>query len=264
MGSIFEFPIEKSLGYQQVKACYTAREIRNLFGLQERTLRRWVDERLVDPIEHERELVFDFTALPIFRRVRELRSQGLSLQKIEEELRGQLNLFNRPRGPASVIPILSKDRAFRRALLCQDKDNEAARALYLQSIKERAYEADAYCNLGLLEYHDSRAARAISCLSHALRHDPRHVEAHYNLGSVYYDLGDYQLAKLHLEVVREIEPSYPCAHFNLALVYGKLGDLYCAFSSLKAYQELLPEPDLEVEALLAKVGGFELTFTPSD
>ena len=276
MGNIFEFPIEKSLGYQQVKASYTAREIRNLFGLQERTLRRWVEGGLIntigpsrpigsaEPIEGEAELIFDFTALPIFRRVRELRSQGLSLQKIEEELRGQLNLFDRPRGPASVISITSKEGAFRRALFCQDKDNAAARALYLESIKERAYEADAYCNLGLLEYQDGRAARAINCLTHALRHDPRHVEAHYNLGSVYYDLGDHHLAKLHLEVVREIEPSYPNAHFNLALIYGKLGDLFCAFSSLKAYQELLPERDLAVEALLAKVGDVELSFSPSD
>ena len=276
MGNIFEFPIEKSLGYQQVKASYTAREIRNLFGLQERTLRRWVEGGLVNTIGSIRaigaaetiggdaELIFDFTALPIFRRVRELRSQGLSLQKIEEQLRGQLNLFDRPGGPASVISITSKEGAFRRALLCQDKDNDAARTLYLESIKEHTYEADAYCNLGLLEYQDGRAARAISCLTLALRYDPRHVEAHYNLGSVYYDLGDHHLAKLHLEVVREIEPSYPSAHFNLALVYGKLGDLFCAFSSLKAYQELLPERDLEVEALLAKVGGFELSFSPSD
>jgi hypothetical protein len=48
------------------------------------------------------------------------------------------------------------------------------------------------------------------------------------------------------------------------LIYGKLGDLFCAFSSLKAYQELLPERDLEVEALLAKVGDVELSFSPSD
>ena len=265
MGSVFEFPIEKSLGYQQVKARYTARELRNLFGLHERTLRRWVDEQLLEPVERLPELIFDFTALPILRRVRELRAEGLSLQRIEDELRGQLNLFDRSKGgPANVVDITSRDSAFRRALTCQDRDAETARTLYLESIKAGTYQADAYCNLGLLEYQSGRPSRAINCLTLGLRHDPRHVESHYNLGSIYYDLGEHPLARLHLEVVREIEPSYPSAHFNLALVYGKLGDLLSAFSSLRVYQELLPEPDEKIEALLAKVEGFELSLTPSE
>jgi tetratricopeptide (TPR) repeat protein len=264
MGSIFEFPIEKTLGYQQVKARYTARELRNLFGLQEKTLRRWTDEHLLEPVERTPELVFDFTALPILRRVREMRAEGYSLQRIEEELRGQLNLFASKKGPASVVEITSRETAFRRALLCQDRDADAARALYIDSINAGTYQSDAYCNLGLLEYQSGRSSRAINCLTQGLRHDPRHVESHYNLGSIYYDLGDHVLARLHLELVREIEPSYPCAHFNLALVYGKLGDLVGAFNSLRAYQSLLPEPDEEIEALLAKVDGCELSLTPSD
>jgi len=265
MGNVFEFPIEKSLGYQQVKARYTAQELRKLFGLQEKTLRRWIDEHLIEPVERTPELVFDFTALPILRRVRELRAEGYTLQRIEEELRGQPNLFDRSKiGPAIVIDIKSRESAFRRALLCQDKDAEAARTLYLESIKAGTYQADAYCNLGLLEYQTGRSLKAINCLARGLLHDPQHVESHYNLGSIYYDLGDHLLARKHLELVREIEPSYPCAHFNLALVYGKLGDLAGAFSSLRAYQALLPEPDVEVEALLAKVDGCELSLTPSD
>jgi tetratricopeptide (TPR) repeat protein len=264
MGNVFEFPIEKSLGYEQVKARYTAQELRTLFGLQEKMLRRWIDEHLIEPVERTPELVFDFTALPILRRVRELRAAGNTLQRIEDELRGQLNLFDRSKSPAVVIDIKSRESAFRRALLCQDRDPEAARTLYNESIKAGAYQADAYCNLGLLEYQSGRSLKAISCLAQGLQHDPQHIELHYNLGSIYYDLGDHPLARKHLELVREIEPSYPCAHFNLALVYGKLGDLAGAFNSLRVYRALLTEPDGEVEALLAKVDGCEFSLIPSD
>ena len=84
---------------------------------------------------------------------------------------------------------------------------------------------------------------------HALtKSDPRHVEAHYNLGNLYYDAGDLPLARLHYEAAAQIEPGFSLVYFNLALVYHKLGDLTAASAALEKYRQLEPD-DEEIDML---------------
>src|SRR5882672_41558 len=80
--------------YQRLKASYSVREIKQLFGLIERTIRRCPDQGIIQgtPAANN-ELSYDFHALTQFRRVRELRAQGQSIRQIEAELQGQLHLF---------------------------------------------------------------------------------------------------------------------------------------------------------------------------
>jgi tetratricopeptide (TPR) repeat protein len=91
-------------------------------------------------------------------------------------------------------------------------------------------------------------SRALDCLTLALKHDPRHVEAHYNLGNLYFDAGDLRLAKLHYETAAALEPSFAPLHFNAALVHYRLGDLSEACQSLQRYKDLAPE-DGEIAAI---------------
>jgi len=81
-----------------------------------------------------------------------------------------------------------------------------------------------------------------------LRNEPRHVEAHYDLANLYFDVGDLQLAKLHYETAAELEPSFSPLHYNLALVYYKLDNLNGACAALHKYKELVPE-DHEMKAI---------------
>ena len=45
----FPAPVPSKADYQRVKSTYTIREIKQLFGLSERTIRRWTEQGIVQP-----------------------------------------------------------------------------------------------------------------------------------------------------------------------------------------------------------------------
>ena len=241
----FPAPAPSKADYQRVKSTYTVQEIKHLFGLSERVIRRWTEEGVVTAAlsSDAGEPLYDFSALTQFRRVRELRAQGLSVKQVERELQGQMNLFKPAR--ARVARLLGP---FEEALLLHERGDERAAGLYREAIAEGDNLADAYCNLGIIELEQGRLPKALDCFTLALKNDPRHVETHYNLANLYFDVGDLQLAKLHYESAAELEPSFSPLHYNLALVCYRLDDLNGACAALHRYKELAPE-DLEMKAI---------------
>src|SRR5215467_6754233 len=91
----FPSPVPLKADYQRVKGSYSVKEIKQLFGLSEKTIRRWTEQGIIQASTSSEtpDFTYDFQALTQFRRVRELRAQGHSLRQIEAELQGQLNLF---------------------------------------------------------------------------------------------------------------------------------------------------------------------------
>ena len=247
----FPSPVPSKADYQRVKSSYSIKEIKQLFGLSEKTIRRWTEQGIIQasPASQAPEFVYDFQALTQFRRVRELRAQGHSLRKIEAELQGQLNLF---RVESSRLARLLTP--FEEALLLHERGDTNAAEHYQEAIAEGDNVAEAYCNLGILNLERGQISSALDNFTLSLKNDPRHVEAHYNLANLYYDAGDFQLAKLHYEAAAQIEPGFSLVYFNLSLVYHKLGDLNAASATLEKYRQLEPEDeDLEVLDQLLKV-----------
>src|SRR5262249_9721210 len=74
----------------------------------------------------------------------------------------------------------------------------------------------------------------------SLKHDPRHCEAHYNLGNLYFDLNDFRLAQIHYQMAAEIDPGFANVYFNLALVQVINDDPVAAVATLNKYRELVP------------------------
>src|SRR4030095_6054759 len=70
-------------------------------------------------------------------------------------------------------------------------------------------------------------------------YNPRHSEAHYNLGNLYFDLNDFRLAQIHYEMAGEVDPSFANVYFNLALVQSIHQDFAAAISALSKYQALV-------------------------
>lgn len=241
----FPAPAPSKADYQRVKSTYTVQEIKQLFGLSERVIRRWTEVGLVNAVlsSEAGEPIYDFVALTQFRRFRELRGQGMTLKQVEAELQGQMNLFKPAR--AEIAHLLGP---FEEALLLHERGDAKAAQLYREAITEGDNLADAYCNLGIIELEEGRMPKALDCFTLALKYEPRHVEAHYNLANLYFDAGDLQLAKLHYESAAELEPSFSLLHYNLALTYYKVDDLDSACAALHRYKELAFE-DNEMEAI---------------
>ena len=241
----FPAPVPSKADYQRVKSTYTIREITQLFGLSERTIRRWTEQGIIQPSSslESKDLTYGFQALTQFRRVRDLRSQGQTIKQIEAELQGQLSLFRVEEG--RVARLLTP---FEEALLLHERGDIKAAECYLEAINAGDNVAEAYCNLGIIDLEQGDTAKALDHFTLSLKHDPRHVEAHYNLGNLYYDAGDYRLARLHYEAATQIEPGFSLVYFNVALVYHRLSDLPAASAALERYKELEPE-DKDIEAL---------------
>ncbi len=240
----FPSPVPLKADYQRVKSVYTVREIKQLFGLSERTIRRWTEQGIIpSSAAPGQELTYGFQALTQFRRVREMRSNGQTIRQIEAELQGQLSLFRIEE--ASVARLLTP---FEEALMLHERGDAKAGEYYLEAISEGDNVAEAYCNLAILNLEQGNTARALDQLTLSLKHEPRHVEAHYNLANLYYDHGDYHLARLHYEAATQIEPGFSLVYFNLALVYHRLNDWSNAAATLERYRELEPQ-DLDSEAL---------------
>jgi tetratricopeptide (TPR) repeat protein len=239
------------LGFQPVKSTYTVREITHLFGLSERYVRKWTQEGLIvaGQTSDEGELLFDFQALTRFRLVRDLRARGMSDRQIDAELRGQINLFQPEESQLLFMP--SRLTPFEEGLSLQGKDDDRAAACFRSAIEAGDHAADAYCNLGILEYEAGRPVASLDCLTRALLADPRHFESHYNLGNLYFENGDLRLARLHYEFAGELEPAFPHLHFNHGLLLAMLGEYEAAEKALRLYRELEPDECAEeVEELL--------------
>lgn len=241
----FPAPVPAKADYQPVKSSYTVREIKQLFGLSERTIRRWTETGIIQAATgaEDKNFTYNFQALTQFRRMRELRTQGLSIKQIEFELQGQMSLF-RPVG-GHVARLLSP---FEEALVLHEQADPKAAEFYVEAINEGDNVAEAYCNLGLIEVERDNPSRAVDNFTLSLKHDPRHVEAHYNLANLYYDAGDFPLARLHYEAAAQIEPNFSLVYYNLALVYHRLNDFPGASQALNRYREL--EPDDEEISLI--------------
>ncbi len=240
----FPSPVPPKADYQRVKSNYSVREIKQLFGLSERTIRRWTEQGIIQSSSaNTSDYTYDFRALTQFRRVRDLRSQGQSIRQIEAELQGQLNLFREETGRVSRLLT-----AFEEALVLHEQGDAKAAEYYLEAVNEGDNVAEAYCNLGIINLEQSNFAKALDNFTLSLKCDPRHVEAHYNLANLYYDAGDLKLARLHYEAATQIEPGFALVYFNLALVYHRLNEMAAAYDALEKYRQLEPD-DEEIEAI---------------
>jgi len=152
---------------------------------------------------------------------------------------GQLPLF--PQVPAPILSFTAPSGPFEQALMFDERGDAKAAELYFKAIENQDCVADAYCNLGILESQSGNTTKAFGCFTTSLKHDPRHSEAHYNLGNLYFELNDFRLAQVHYEMVGEVDPSFPNAYFNLALVLSINKDFDAAISALTKYQALVSE-----------------------
>jgi DNA-binding transcriptional MerR regulator len=237
---------------QRVQATYTAREISRQFGMSEQSIRQWTKKGLIQAAaaSPDGEQRYDFRALTVLRRVRELRNRGLTTRQIEAEFHGQLNLF--PEKGGELVRLPHRLSPFEEALLLHEKGDQRAIEMYAQAVIRGECVADAYCNMGILAYEANNIPGAFDHFTNALRYDPRHFEAHFNLAHLYFEAGDFRLARLHYEISAVLEPHSAAAHFNLGLIHALDGDLIQAIAALHRAREHATEEELaQINELLS-------------
>lgn len=162
---------------------------------------------------------------------------------------GQLDLF----GEAKIVS-LNNLTPFEEALMLDEQGDNRASLQYQKAIDAVDSVADAYCNLGIIESGKQNYTKAVDCFTRALKTDPRHFEAHYNLANVYAEIGNLALAKIHYQVSIEIEPTFPNSYFNLGITLAMGKEVEEAIQSLLTYKSLVAE-DHVAEELIASLRG---------
>lgn len=156
---------------------------------------------------------------------------------------GQLNLFE-PRPDGRVVPFLTAN-TFEEALkLDESGDLEKAREAYIKAIKGADRVADAYCNLGIIEFQLGHHVKAIDCFTRCIQQAPRHYQAHYNLANLYSEQKSYELARFHYQIALEMAPDFPNTYYNLGLVLALNNEYQQAIEVLTAYKKLAATEDL--------------------
>jgi tetratricopeptide (TPR) repeat protein len=150
----------------------------------------------------------------------------------------QLDLFLP--APARISDISPGSTPFEQALLSDERGEHEAAELYAKAILNHDCEADAFCNLGIIESKNGNIAKAFDCFTTSLKYDPRHPKAHYNLANLYFDVNDFRLAQVHYEMAVAVDPMFANAYFNLGLVQSLNNDLAAAIGTLTRYQQLAP------------------------
>lgn len=178
-----------------------------------------------------------------FERVRQRKSNKL-------EQHGQLNLFGPPGG--EIIPFPRTGGLFEEALLLDERGDDGAADLYRKAIEAGDCPADAYCNLGVLEFKRGRISDAFDCFTNSLKCDPTHFESHYDIGNLYFEVEDYPLARVHYEVAISIDPTFPNVYFNLGLVLALTHGYREAVEALYRYKKLAPVAEADKADVLVE------------
>ena len=159
-------------------------------------------------------------------------------REVPPEKPGQLNLFL-----GGKLVKLNQLSTFEEALMLDEQGDDRAREHYKKAILERDSIQDAYCNLGIIESKLRNYSKAVDCFTLALKEDPRHFEAHYNLANLYAELGNLPLAKVHYEMSIGIEPEFPNSYFNLGLTLAMNKEIDQAIQALLSYKRLSTQGD---------------------
>ncbi|HZQ90694.1 MAG TPA: tetratricopeptide repeat protein [Terriglobales bacterium] len=91
-----------------------------------------------------------------------------------------------------------------------------------------------------LEEDPAGQQEAIASYKRVLEMDPQHAAAHINLGTLYYNRQDYNLAERHYRAAVEVDPRYALGYFDLGNVLDETGRVEEAIKSYRAALALAP------------------------
>ena len=91
-----------------------------------------------------------------------------------------------------------------------------------------------------LEEDPNTQTEAIAAYHKVLDLDPKHAAAHINLGTLYYNRQDFNLAEKHYRGALESDPRYALAYFDLGNVLDETGRVQEAIQTYKTALQLAP------------------------
>ena len=132
---------------------------------------------------------------------------------------------------------LTTEEIFALALQNHKKNNlKVAKNYYNETLRMNLNHVDAHNNLGIIFFNLGEYQKAMSCFKKAIQIQPNYVAAYYNLGNVHKETAEHQKAINCYEKAIQINPEYVDAHNNLGIIFFKLGEYH---KSVSCYEKAI-------------------------
>jgi tetratricopeptide (TPR) repeat protein len=146
---------------------------------------------------------------------------------------------NASRRPArEALPIASAETCFEQGCSLEERDPGGAIDRYLDAVAANPRHADAHVNLGRLLHTRGQLREAEAHYVAALVGRPSDPTATFNLAVVLEDLGKHDEAITRYQEAIALDPQCIDAYFNIARLYEKKGEKLAAIRHLKDYRRL--------------------------
>ncbi len=242
---------------------YSPADLKRMFGLPGTTLRVLAQAGHINPVKRGKRASYSFQDLLVLRMVSALSAAKITFAKIDAALKciraslpgaslvalsiapeeigdervllpkGNITVFEataarKPRSPAQ--------RHFERALALEDRNPDAARNAYLESLNADAHHVDSRINLGRLLHLSGEHAAAEEVYRAGLT---ANALLSFNLALLLEDLEQESEAILAYRDALAHDPGLADAHFNLSHLHEKAGRSREAFRHLLAFHRLI-------------------------
>jgi tetratricopeptide (TPR) repeat protein len=267
---------------------YTARDVATMLELPVGEVRSWVKDKLLDPARGPRgEYRFSFQDLVLLRTAKGLFDANVPTKRVRRALKrlrtrlpdgqpltgikitadsnrivvhdgrakyepesGQVLLeFAVAELVSDVAPLVSKqttrarqwsaDEWFDFGCAAEFSDSKEAERAYMRALELNPKHVEAHVNLGRLRQESGRFVEAEAHYRKALELDDKDAVAAFNLGVALEDLGRLQEALSAYGKALAADSRCADAHYNLARLYEKLGEQAAAIRHLPAYRRLI-------------------------
>jgi tetratricopeptide (TPR) repeat protein len=235
---------------------YTARQVEKMLSMDPATLRAIVRTGVVEPVHGpRRELRFSFQDLVLLRTAHGLRQANVSATKIRRAI-GKLRARLGAEASLSGLQIA----AYGDEVVVRDSQGawhpDSGQAVFDFEVREIAARVAPLVDDALRERRDqaqfsaedwyrwgceleaAAPEQALESYRQALAIDPRHAQAHVNLGRLLHERGDLDgaLAQYEQALALDAGTGDPTATFNLGVVQQDRGEVHAA---LAAYHRVL-------------------------
>jgi tetratricopeptide (TPR) repeat protein len=200
---------------------------------------------------------YSFFELLQLKKVRDLRAKKVRSAVIKESLDAMLKQVSGMENPlleASAFSMSTRRIAFRHKgtavepiagqyvmdFAPEQRVVATSSAMKVRELPTAETVGELFARGVSLEDDPGSHAEAIECYKRVLQMEPAHAAAHINLGTLYYNRQDHNLAEKHYRAAVLADPRYALAYFDLGNVLDETGRMQEAINSYKTAIQLAP------------------------